>query len=550
MLEPSSSSVGGPATEHLPGRVNGSDRPDAGGEDSGVRLAELVAAFSLATDLGFGQPMEHVLRSWFIAGRIAERIGLETDAKQALYYVITLAMVGCVAETPELAHWFGDDIIFRRDGYDVDLVGFPKRAFAMSHVGLGRPPLERLGRAAKLAAFGEKALERILITHCIATGQMADQLGLGSGVSDPLQQVFARWDGRGVPSGLGGEAIAIPVRLFHLADGVEVAHRSRGIDAALDLVRARSGTQLDPSLVDAFCAEAPEVVDGVDSVADWNALIEREPGLQQRLTDIELDTALEAIADFTDLRSPPRAGHSRAVAELSARAAQRAGLPKDDVTNVRRAGLVHDLGMHGVPATILDKPGRLTATEFERVRLHAYYTERMLARPPALARIGSVASKVNERLDGSGYHRGLPSAALPAPARILAAADAYQAMTEPRSFRPAITTKEATAELSAEVRAGRLASEAVEAVLAAAGLRRSKRRSGPAGLTPREVEVLILVARGSSTKQVARALGITTKTAGTHIERIYAKIGASSRSTATLFALQQGLLDPFGPPDP
>ena len=175
--------------------MNGSHRPDAGSEDSGVRLAELVAAFSLATDLGFGQPMEHVLRSWFIAGRIAERIGLETDAKQALYYVITLAMVGCVAETPELADWFGDDIVFRRDGYDVDLVGFPKRAFAMGHVGLGSPPLERIQRGARLAAFGEKALERILVTHCIATGQMADQLGLGPEVSDPLQQVFARWDG-------------------------------------------------------------------------------------------------------------------------------------------------------------------------------------------------------------------------------------------------------------------------------------------------------------------------------------------------------------------
>jgi HD-GYP domain-containing protein (c-di-GMP phosphodiesterase class II) len=550
MLDPSSSRVGGPATERLPRHVNGSDRPDAGGEDSGIRLAELVAAFSLATDLGFGQPMEHVLRSWFIAARLAERVGIGTDAKQALYYVITLAMVGCVAETPELAEWFGDDIVFRRDGFDVDLAGLPKRAFAMGHVALRSPPLERVRRGARLAAFGDKALEKILITHCIATGQMADQLGLGSDVSDPLQQVFARWDGKGVPSGLGGESIAIPVRLFHLADGVEVAHRSRGIDAALSLVRGRSGTQLDPSLVDTFCAEAPEVLDGVDAVADWNALIEREPALQQRLTDIELDTALEAIADFTDLRSPPRAGHSRAVAELSARAAQHAGLPKDDVTNVRRAGLVHDLGMHGVPATILDKPGRLTAAESERMRLHAYYTERMLARPPALARIGGVASKVNERLDGSGYHRGLPGAAIPAPARILAAADAYQAMTEPRSHRPALTTTAATAELSAEVRAGRLASEAVEAVLAAAGLRRSKRRSGPGGLTPREVEVLILVARGAATKQVARELGITTKTAGTHIERIYSKIGASSRSTATLFALQQGLLDPFGPPDP
>jgi HD-GYP domain-containing protein (c-di-GMP phosphodiesterase class II) len=519
-------------------------------DDSGIRLAELVAAFSLATDLGFGQPMEHVLRSWFIAGRIAERIGLEADSNQALYHVITLAMVGCVAETPELAYWFGDDIVFRRDGYDVDLAGMPKRAYAMGHVGLGSPPIERLKRGARLAAFGERALEKILITHCIATGQMADQLGLGIEVSDPLQQVFARWDGRGVPSGLAGDAIAIPVRLFHLADGVEVAHRSRGVDAALDLVHARRGTQLDPMLVDAFSAEAPEILDGVDAISDWNALIEREPGLELRLSDVELDTALEAIADFTDLRSPSRVGHSRAVAELAARAAEHSGLPKEDVTTVRRAGLVHDLGMHGIPGTILDKPERLTPAESERMRLHAYYTERMLARPPELARIGSVASKVNERLDGSGYHRGLPAAAISATARILAAADAYQAMTEPRAYRPARTTKEATAELSAEARAGRLASEAVEAVLAAAGLRRSKRRSGPAGLTAREVEVLILVARGASTKQVARALGITAKTAGTHIERIYSKAGASSRSTATLFALQQGLLDPFEPADP
>jgi HD-GYP domain-containing protein (c-di-GMP phosphodiesterase class II) len=526
-----------------------SSRPGRADEDTGIRLAELVAAFSLATDLGFGQPMEHVLRSWFIAGRVADRIGLEADAKRVLYYVITLAMVGCVAETPELAYWFGDDIVFRRDGYDVDLVGLPKRLYAMGHVAAGSPPLERLRRGARLAAYGEKALERILITHCIATGQMAEQLGLGRPVSDPLQQVFARWDGRGVPSGLGGEAIAVPVRLFHLADGVEVAHRSHGIDAALDLVRGRRGTQLDPLLVDAFCAEATEVLDGIDAVADWNALIEQEPRLQRRLTPGELDTALEAVADYTDLRSPSRAGHSRAVADLSARAAEHSGLPQSDVTNVRRAGLVHDVGMHGIPATILDKPGPLTAVESERVRLHAYYTERMLARPSALSHIGAIASKVNERLDGSGYHRGLPGAAIPAPARILAAADVFQAMTEPRPYRPPLTTKEATSELSAEVRAGRLASEAVEAVLAAAGLRRSKRRSGPAGLTAREVEVLILVARGASTKQVARALGITAKTAGTHIERIYSKTGASSRSTATLFALHHGLLDPFDTAD-
>jgi HD-GYP domain-containing protein (c-di-GMP phosphodiesterase class II) len=237
------------------------------------------------------------------------------------------------------------------------------------------------------------------------------------------------------------------------------------------------------------------------------------------------------------------------VAGLSARAAELCGLPEQDVTTLRRAALVHDIGMHGVPATILDKPGPLTATESERMRMHAYYTERMLARPAALARIGAVAALANERLDGSGYHRGLSGSAIPASGRILAAADAFQAMSEPRPHRPALSAKVAVDALHADVRAGRLASAAVEAVLAAAGQRRAKRHSGPAGLTAREVEVLILVARGASNKQVARALGITTKTAGTHIERIYAKIGASTRSTATLFAMQYGLLDSLEPLD-
>jgi HD-GYP domain-containing protein (c-di-GMP phosphodiesterase class II) len=183
------------------------------------------------------------------------------------------------------------------------------------------------------------------------------------------------------------------------------------------------------------------------------------------------------------------------------------------------------------------------------MRMHSYYTERTLARPPALARIGAVASLVNERLDGSGYHRGLSASAIPAAGRILAAACAFQAMTEPRAYRPARTPKEAASELRNEVRSGRLASDAVDAVLAAAGQQRPKRAAGPAGLTPREIEVLTLIARGASNKQVAQALDITAKTAGTHIERIYVKIGASTRSTATLFAMQNGLLDSLEPLD-
>jgi HD-GYP domain-containing protein (c-di-GMP phosphodiesterase class II) len=378
---------------------------------------------------------------------------------------------------------------------------------------------------------------------------MAERFELGEDVCGPLHQVFTRWDGKGVPGGIGGDDITLPMRLFHLADTVEVHHRARGVDAAIEIARAKRGKHFDPVVVDEFCGLAGDVLGEPDAEHDWAELIDAEPSLQARLTDDQLDRALEAIADFTDLRSACRSGHSRAVAELVALAGAERKLPDTEITAVRRAALVHDIGLHGIPATILDKPGPLTSPERERLRMHPYYTERMLARPAALARLGAVASFTHERGDGSGYHRGLTSATIPATARLLAAACAFQAMTEPRSHRPALTAKQAAGELRADVRSGRLDPEAVDAVLAAAGQPRGKRRTGAAGLTPRETEVLILIARGASTRQVARELAITAKTAETHIERIYAKTGATTRSTATLFALQHGLLGTLEPLD-
>lgn len=521
----------------------------AGERDSGVRLAELVAAFSLATDLGLGQPMEHVLRSWVIAARLGDLVGVEPDDRGALYYVATLAWVGCVADTPEVAAWFGDDIAFRRDSFHVDLAGLPMFGFMLRHVGAGSPALHRMRLAANLVVTGGKAIQRGLQSHCLTTAQMADRLGLGADVCGPLQQVFTRWDGRGVPGEIAGEEIALPMRLFHVAEAVELFHRINGSDAAIDVARARRGKQFDPAVVDAFCSVAVDVLGDPAAEPDWPSLVVEEPALQRRLTEVELDTALEAIADFTDLRSPSRAGHSRGVADIAGRAAAHAGASQADVTTVRQAALLHDIGMHGIPATILDKPGPLSLSESERLRMHPYYTERMLARPAALARIGAVASLVRERCDGSGYHRGLTGPAIPTTARVLAAACAFRAMTEPRPHRPAMTAKQAAAELRVDVRSGRLDADAVAAVLAAAGQHPGKRRTGPAGLTPREIEVLGLIARGASTRQVAQRLAITPKTAETHIERVYAKTGASSRSTATLFALQHGLLDRLEPFD-
>jgi DNA-binding CsgD family transcriptional regulator len=195
-----------------------------------------------------------------------------------------------------------------------------------------------------------------------------------------------------------------------------------------------------------------------------------------------------------------------------------------------------------VSNSIWDKRGPLGAGEWERVRMQPYLTERMLHQSPSLASLGVVAVQFRERLDGSGYPRGLSGAAITQPARILGAADAYQAMTEPRPHRPALSAEESAAELRGGVKAGRLDRDAVEAVLAAAGHRAARRREGPAGLTAREVDVLRLLARGMSSREIASRLVISPKTARNHIEHIYVKIGASSRATASLFAMQHGLL--------
>lgn len=199
--------------------------------------------------------------------------------------------------------------------------------------------------------------------------------------------------------------------------------------------------------------------------------------------------------------------------------------------------------------SILEKPTPLTDAEMERVRLHPYYVERMLQRPLTLARIGALAGQHHERLDGSGYPRGLSGAAIPMSARILAAADVYQAMTETRAHRPALSADDAAAELRTQVKQGRLDGDAAHAVLTVAGRAVGGRRTWPRGLTDREVEVLALIARGHTNREVARQLCLAEKTVGNHVEHIYTKIGSSTRAEASLFAMHHGLLDQHADPE-
>ena len=507
-----------------------------------VRLAELVAALSLGVDLGFGQPMEHVLRECMIALRLADRLGLEEAERSTVYYTALLVNVGCHADAHEQAKWFGDDINLRSGKYDHDIRSIRAAATAMSLIGSGNPPLHRFRVGLEFAISGHRDLDGMIETHAALARGLAERLGLPQAVQVAVGSSYEQWDGKGWPGDLAGEHIPVASRLSQFAEFVEVAHRLGGIDAAVALAERRAGSQFDPSLAETLRSEPEAILGELDSAHTWSAVIDAEPTLRVTLSGGAFDQALLAIADFVDLKSPYTLGHARAVAELAAATATQLGLPEDEVSMLRRAGLVHDLGRLGVSNAIWDKPGPLGAGEWERVRLHPYLTERMLHQSDALAPLAEVAVQHRERLDGSGYPKGLSGGAIIRPARILGAVDAYQSMREPRPHRAALSADEAAAELQADVRAGKLDAEAVAAVLVAAGHEVGRRREWPAGLTTREIDVLRLVARGLSSKQIATQLVITPKTARNHIEHIYTKIGASSRVAASLFATEHGLL--------
>jgi HD-GYP domain-containing protein (c-di-GMP phosphodiesterase class II) len=527
-----------------------------GASPSGVRLAELVGALSLATDLGLGQPQQHVLRQTVLARRLAAAAGLPVREQRRAGYVSLLAWVGCISDSHELARWFGDDLLLRADSYLIDKAGLPLMRFMLGHIGAGAPPLRRLTMIGRFLAEGTGHASQSFVAHCQTTGDIGRRLGLDAEVGRALAQAFERWDGKGVPAGLAGDQIDLVMRVVQVADDAEVFDRIGGPDAAVTMLRGRRGTEFDPALVDLCCAAPEQLFGGLDQVDNWNAAIGDETtgdaaAADRELTEAELTTALEAFADYADLKSPSRLGHSRGVAMLATEAARRIGLSGDDVILVQRAALVHDLGVIGVPTNVWDKAGSLSAADRERVRTHPYLTERILSRPPRLAEIGAIAALHHERLDGSGYPRGVRGDALPLAARLVAAADVFHAMGEDRPHRIRLEETERARALRAEAKAGRLDPDAVDAVLHAAGHRVPRRPALPAGLSSREVEVLVLVARGLRNKEIARRLTVSPRTVSSHLEHAFTKIGVTTRGAAAMFAMGHGLVlseDPAGRP--
>ncbi len=506
-----------------------------------VRAAEAIGALCLATDLGMGFPFEHGLQTSLVATRLAERLGVDRATASQAYYASLLSHSGCTSDAHVTAEVFGDSLTTHLNPVRY---GSSREFFIGLLRALPEPdraaPVRAVQTARRLPRVA-RAQRPHLAAMCEVAQMLAEGIGLPTAVQGLLAHLTERWDGKGALRRGKGDSIPLPMRIAHVAVDATFQRLLGGVGHAAGLVRERAGRGLDPEVAACLADDAEEILAVDPEASAWDEVLACEPKPHLVLEGDAIERALAAMGGFADLISPYFTGHSAGVAELASEAAERCRVDAAGTTVVRRAALVHDLGRVAVGAGTWQKPGSLTQDEWEQVRLHPYHTERLLARSPFLSTLAPVAGAHHERLDSSGYHRGATGAELTLPARVAAAADAYHAMTEPRPHREPLPAERAAEELAREASDGRLDADAVTAVVEAAG-QRAPRLERPAGLTEREAEVVGLLARGLQTKQVARALGISIKTADGHVQHAYRKIGVSTRAGATLFAMEHGLV--------
>ncbi len=509
---------------------------------SKLRLAELMASLSLAIDLGVGQPMEWVLRSCLLGVRLADAMGMDEQEQQEVFYITLLRHLGCSSTSATDAELFGNELgVAEMMTADPDSMGDMMRMMVRL-VGQDQHPLKRMAMIVRLMTMGS-GLEENHTAHCEVAQRLAATMGFNEGIQKGVFQVYERWDGKGSPKHLRGEELCLAVRVGHVAQDAATFYTLGGVEMAIQVTRERAGRLFDPAVVDAFCSAAAHLCAELDGESTWDKVLAAEPGNPLYIAGDEIDSALQAVADFADFKSSFTRGHSRAVASLAVSAARACGLNLADQLAIKHAAYVHDIGKVGITSAIWSKTSALSETEMERVRMHPYLTERIFARSPNLSPLAVLGAMHHERTDGSGYPRGLEGASMPMAAQLLAAANTYCALLEPRPHRQACTPEEAAQFLKSEAHAQRLDSACVQAVLAVEGHRfQEAQRIYPADLTVREVDVLRLIAQGLTNREVAQQLVISAKTVDNHIQNIYSKINVSTRAAATLFAMQNRLL--------
>ena len=383
-------------------------------------------------------PFEHGLDTTLIAMRLADRLGLDRESASQTYYSCLLAHAGCTTEAHTAAEVFGGSMTVSfnpvKYGSTREVVTGLLRALPDP----ASPPIMRAMQTArrlpKLAVGQRPAIAAI----CEVAGMLADRLGAPASVPSLLGFVTERWDGRGPLRRAKGEQIPLPMRIVHVAMDAALQRSLGSATHAVRVVRERAGSAFDPEVAACIVDAGTEILALGEGESAWDAVLALEPPPVMVLESDAIARGLTAMGVFSDLVSPYLSGHSSGVAALAGAAAERCRIDADKVKAIRRAAQVHDLGRVAVHPRIWLKPGPLTVDDWEQVRLHPYQTERVLSRSAFLSALSPIAGAHHERLDGSGYHRGARGPELGFPARLLSAADAYHAMTEPRAHRDAL----------------------------------------------------------------------------------------------------------------
>jgi len=513
-----------------------------------MRRADFMMVLAYASDLATGHSRDFALRSCVLAMRIADLAGLSEKDRRNAYHQSMLRYVGCNADTDLLSNLFGDEIALRKDLVGLDMGNRAElgrvfvQAFKRLYYNL-EPASQQQAIEAGLAQ-ATSVVRPVLTAHCEVAQRIGERLGLSEEIRRNLGQIYERWDGKGLPRGTAGDDVLPAVRLITLAQDVIALSEAVGIEAMSEIVASRADGPYEADLARLVSANAATLMEGIGSTVDRETILALEPDPPVMLDEPACDESFLAIADMIDMRMPFTLGHSRAVAELAEGAGRQMGLPDADVIALRWSGCIHDIGELVVPVSTWMRNGPLSVRERDAAQLHAYYGERALASfgldGEAMA---ALVLRHHERLDGSGYHRKVSGSDLSPAARILAAAEAFQTSREERPYRKALSSEAAAGQLRTAVRDGCICTDAAEAVLAIAG--QPSRRATPrplAGLTPREIEVLRLIASGLTAKETARKLDISPKTADHHIQGIYGKIGVTTRAAAALYAVEHGQL--------
>ena len=427
-----------------------------------IRLAEVLGGLSFALDLTEGQPGGHILRTTLIGMALGERTGLAEPELADLYHALLLKDIGCTANASRTSALLAaDDREVKPALKLTDLSTRKGRAnWALRVVARHERPLTR-ARTVRALARGEGLHEALIRLRCERGRELALDLGFPAAVADAIGALDEHWNGEGHPDGIAGEAIPRFSRILLLAQTAEVFAAAHGTREALAVVRARSGRWFDPALAPLVDAEVLGAVPR-DEASLLAAVVEAAPpGASADATEAHLTQVAHAFAEVVDAKSPWTARHSHRVAALVTGVAERTGHAGE--RDLVRAALLKDIGTVGISSRILDKPGALTPREWEEVRRHATAGGELLARVPPYRTIAAAAADHHERLDGSGYPRGLRGDEVAPTARLLAVADAFESLTAGRPYRPPVPPQEAVARLRAED-GGRLDAELLNAL--------------------------------------------------------------------------------------